>query len=113
MSSGPPDPGLQPERTALAWRRTALSVLVVAAGVARVVTPVLGVLALLAAAAGGLQALAVTVLADRRYRAARRGPAGAGPARGAGALVTATATSAAVLGLLSLAFVVVDRAVGG
>ena len=50
---------------------------------------------------------------DRRYRAARRGSAGAGTARGTGALVTATATSAAVLGMLSLAFVVVDRAAGG
>ena len=37
-----PDPGLQPERTALAWRRTALSVLIGSAAGARILAPHLG-----------------------------------------------------------------------
>jgi uncharacterized membrane protein YidH (DUF202 family) len=79
MSPPSPDPGLQPQRTALAWNRTALAVCVNALLVLRlgeqshqVLTTVLGIF-LLVAAAG-------TVAAGRwRRQALERTPAPGGP----------------------------------
>jgi uncharacterized membrane protein YidH (DUF202 family) len=69
-----PDPGLQPERTALAWRRTALALVSGAAVSARALFPPLGVVAAAVASAGGAVAVGLWVLGSRRYRHAFRWP---------------------------------------
>lgn len=62
------DQGLQPERTALAWRRTSLSLTVGALVAARVLPHFWGPPGLLIAGAGIIASLAILVLAHRRYR---------------------------------------------
>ncbi len=64
--SRPFDSGLQPERTALAWRRTALALVVAAVVGMRVLPTVLGGWAILPAGTG--IALAVGVLFASHYR---------------------------------------------
>lgn len=61
------DPGRQPERTALAWQRTALAFLVLALASARLAWPALGGWALLPASAVGAGAIGLLVAARRRY----------------------------------------------
>jgi hypothetical protein len=72
MNGGPRlfDPGLQPERTALAWRRTALSLAVASVASARLLFPVGATFALLAAVIGLLSSLVLAHRASRRYRSA-------------------------------------------
>ena len=64
--------GLQAERTALAWRRTALAVGVGAVVGARLTAPGTGTGALVGILAGGLLAVAVWATSERRYRAVHR-----------------------------------------
>ncbi|WP_411374943.1 DUF202 domain-containing protein [Arthrobacter sp. MPF02] len=71
-ASRPFDPGLQPERTALAWRRTALALVIVAVVGLRVLPALLGPLALVGAGAGIAIASAVFVASHRRYRSQHR-----------------------------------------
>jgi uncharacterized membrane protein YidH (DUF202 family) len=76
------DPGLQPERTRLAWRRTSLSIAVVALLTARLAIGA-GTLGALVAAMAGLGWIAVTAICfrhatDRYVRAAA--PSAGGPA---------------------------------
>jgi uncharacterized membrane protein YidH (DUF202 family) len=66
------DVGLQAERTALAWRRTALAVGVGAVVGARLIAPGTGGIALAAMAVGGVLALVVWVVSVLRYRAVHR-----------------------------------------
>jgi len=94
------DPGLQPQRTALAWSRTSLAVLVNALVVLRTgaqagKTPliVLGILLLVAAAAGVLYS------AWRRRQLLQGTPAGAPPA--AAMLGAAAVTWLACVGALA------------
>jgi uncharacterized membrane protein YidH (DUF202 family) len=68
----PSDPGLQPERTALAWRRTALALVVGSLLGLRVLPTLLGSAGLGVAAAGVVAALAVLATARRRYRRVHR-----------------------------------------
>lgn len=64
------DPGLQPERTALAWQRTCLTLLVGAITAARLGLPLVGGWALLLGAVGSVTAVGLLVLSRRRYRRA-------------------------------------------
>lgn len=66
------DPGLQPERTDLAWGRTALA-LVVAAAVFLRWMPLYGWFAGVLVATAALTALGITLARRRRYRRAVRG----------------------------------------
>ncbi|MFC5379433.1 DUF202 domain-containing protein [Aquipuribacter nitratireducens] len=100
------DPGLQPERTRLAWRRTTLTLLVGAVASTRLLAPLLGAWALAVGTAGVVACLALWSGANRRARAVDRALAtgehlpGAGPALLAVAIATA---SAAVLGVVVVA----------
>ncbi|MCI2238695.1 DUF202 domain-containing protein [Paenibacillus sp. TRM 82003] len=103
------DAGLQPERTALAWRRTALSLVVAGLGAARLLLPQLGagavVLGLFTAATGAV----VHVLASRRARRTTARLLASGdldhPAASAH-LIATTAAACALIGLGGLALVV-------
>ena len=65
------DSGLQPERTALAWRRTALSLAMTAAVGSRVLFPVLGVVGAVAAAGAAATSVGLWLASVRRYRQTR------------------------------------------
>jgi uncharacterized membrane protein YidH (DUF202 family) len=102
------DAGAQAERTALAWRRTALGVAVGGVVALRVTGPVLGAAAAIGAVAGSLLAAAAWWVTGRRYRATQRSLHGRGDL---GALerpalpLVALSTAACLIGLLSVAFV--------
>ena len=102
------DLGMQAERTALAWRRTALGVGVGGVVALRLAAPALGPVVALAAVSGGVLAALAFWLAGRRYRAVRtslrdRGDLGA-LARPAAPLV-AVAVATTLIGGVAVAFV--------
>lgn len=70
--SGLFDPGLQPERTALAWLRTALVLTVGSLVGLRVLPHYWGPVGLIVAGAGALASMALIGLAVRRYRLTQR-----------------------------------------
>jgi hypothetical protein len=99
------DPGLQPERTALAWRRTGLAVAVGAIAGTRVLAPALGA----GAVAVGLLGLALAALlllgSTRRVRRTqvallRDGSLASGPGGRLVATVCIACTSVGVAALL-------------
>lgn len=111
MNAPPPPPGVQPERTALAWQRTALAVAVGSLAAGRLLEPRVGSGVWVAAAAGVLGGLALGVLGGRRARAwaaamadEDRTPPPAGPGGGLlaglalGVLVLGVAAAVLVLG---------------
>jgi uncharacterized membrane protein YidH (DUF202 family) len=111
--TSPADKGTQAERTALAWRRTALSVAVGSLIGLRVLPPQLGPLGYAVAALGLVWSVDLTLTARRRYRDGRHlVRAGAVvPVRGVPAPTLArTAATAGVVGLAALVFVVVIAA---
>ncbi|WP_144673367.1 DUF202 domain-containing protein [Arthrobacter sp. U41] len=67
-SHRPFDAGLQPERTALAWRRMALAVAVGSLAALRILPEVLGLWALVPAALGAAVSLVALIVSQRRYR---------------------------------------------
>ena len=105
--TAPRDPGLQPERTELAWRRTLLALAVGALISIRVLAPLLGGWALAPGMGGVVVAVVLGVLARRRHRTVDavfegRAPTSAMPG-GALLLAAALLTAAgAALGLLSV-----------
>jgi uncharacterized membrane protein YidH (DUF202 family) len=64
----PRDPGLQPERTALAWQRSALALAAATIVIGRLTFSAVGVLALLVVALGVAHAAVVFATAQRHYR---------------------------------------------
>jgi hypothetical protein len=102
------DPGLQPERTALAWRRTGLAVAVGAIAGTRVLVPVLGVGAVVVGLLGlGLAALLVLGSTRRARRAEacllQDGNLVSGPG---GRLIAAVCIACTSVGVAALAVVV-------
>jgi len=113
--SNPPgrvfDAGLQAERTALAWRRTALAMAVGAVGAGRLAVPVVGVVALVVSVVGLVQAVVVAAAARRRYRIVHESLVTRGDLTGvgqAGVPIAALTCSGVLVGLLALAFVLGD-----
>lgn len=87
------DPGLQPERTALAWRRSILAVLIADAVGLRLTYPSLGPLAVAIAVVAAAIALAVLLRAESRtLRETPDGRDGALP------LIVALGATACVIG---------------
>lgn len=68
MTETPFDPGLQPERTRLAWQRTAISVGVGALVYARVEADVLGNLSWVLAGLGAVAGIVIGRWTRQRYR---------------------------------------------
>jgi uncharacterized membrane protein YidH (DUF202 family) len=102
------DPGLQPERTALAWRRTGLAVAVGAVAGARLLAPALGAAAVAVAVFGLALAALFLFGATRRARRAqdallRDGDLACGPG---GRLLAVVSIACTALGVVALALVV-------
>lgn len=100
MSVASPDPGLQPERTLLAWRRTALSLGLAGVLAVRLTLdrhgPAVVVLGLLGLGLAGAAYLA----ANGRYRRANGTPGGLPAVGAAAALLAATTLAIGVLATL-------------
>jgi putative membrane protein len=100
------DPGLQPERTDLAWRRTTLALAVGAIVALRLLPPILGVWSLAAALAGFLFATSIWILAGHRARKTREALLQGTPPPHGGALMlmlAVTTSFGASLGMLYVA----------
>jgi hypothetical protein len=102
------DPGLQPERTALAWRRTGLAVAVGAIAGTRVLAPTLGAGAVVVGLLGLALATLLVVGSTRRARRTqvallRDGCLASGPG---GRLIAAVCIACTSVGVAALAVVV-------
>lgn len=102
------DPGLQPERTALAWRRTGLAVAVGSIAGTRLLVPTLGAWAVVAGLLGLGLAVLLVLGSTRRVRRAQAallqdGNLACGPG---GRLVAAVCLACTSLGVAALAMVV-------
>lgn len=99
----PYDPGLQPERTALAWRRTSLALVAAALGALKVTWGLSPLWASIASGVALVAAAWILALANRRYRRTHRAlTAGQEALPGDGVLPGATAALSAAAGLLAL-----------
>jgi uncharacterized membrane protein YidH (DUF202 family) len=96
------DPGLQPERTALAWRRAGLALGVASLVLARVLAETSPPLAFLGGGGGVVVAIVVLVVAERRYRSHHRRLTAAAGARiplASGGLPALAAVTTGLLGV--------------
>ncbi|HEY0187241.1 MAG TPA: DUF202 domain-containing protein [Cellulomonas sp.] len=115
MSGVQAPPGVQPERTALAWQRTGLALVVGSLGGARLLEPATGPAVWLLAVAGALAAGLLIRAGRRRARrwqavldAGHRVPAGVSVAHGPGGLLLiGTAVGVLLLGATALVLVLV------
>lgn len=99
------DPGLQPERTLLAWRRTCLAFVVASAALGHLAARPLGIVAVVLWAIGIVFALAAFWTAETRYHSTHRSLHHSGRT-GTDALPLALAAAAALaLGVAILAFI--------
>lgn len=110
--SGVYDPGLQAERTLLAWRRTCLAFILASAVVVRFTVESAGSVAVLVGALGALLALVAYLAAHRRYRAAHRSLVARGMLDTGGLPMLAATLAALSLGVVAAVYAVV-RFVGG
>lgn len=94
--------GLQPERTALAWRRTVLSLFAGSLLAIRLLAASIGNWSVLAGVLGLILTALVWFMADRRERVATAAIATAGPAPGGGLLLLLVVfvTAGALVGVL-------------
>jgi uncharacterized membrane protein YidH (DUF202 family) len=99
------DPGLQPERTSLAWQRTALALLGVGLLVPRVAWATLGAWSLVPSGLVVAAAVAVLAAGFRRYRAAHRALTTGGTLHD-GRLALLVTLTALVIGALALGLLV-------
>lgn len=107
----PFDSGLQVERTALSWRRTALALTVGPLLAARLLAPEIGALSVLAAAGGVALGGYVAVASSARYRRIHRRLTGeGGPGTMPGAAPLMILSSVPLLGaVVAMALLVVGR----
>jgi len=103
------DPGLQPERTALAWRRTGLSMAAGALVTLRIFPELLGAWSVVPAGLALLVAVAVLVAAHFRYRRDHRAllaarETGGRVALAGGGLPALGAAATLLFGLLAAGF---------
>jgi putative membrane protein len=103
----PFDPGLQPERTALAWRRTALSLAIGSLAAGRLLEPELGGVSWLLAAVGAALGLTLLYAGGRRRAVIDRAlrtdrDLTAGPGAG---LLAAASVVGVVVGVVALVVV--------
>ncbi len=94
-------PGLQPERTVLAWRRTALSLALAAVVVIRLTMPTQGLVAVTVGGAGLVLAIVTYLAAGRRYRVGRRLAGEDAVLPGVGAPAALLAATMALVGVLA------------
>ena len=101
------DPGLQPERTALAWSRTGLAVVAGSLLGGRLLAPHVGVAGLVLGAVGVALGVALLLAAPARERrhARREVP---GQLRPGGGLLALVAAGAGLLGVVGVAVVVLS-----
>lgn len=111
MTSLDAPPGAQPERTALAWRRTALSLAVGALVGGRVLEPWLGPLVWVPAVAAVVAAAVLARAGDRRATRWSAVLDGAATRTPGGRLLAGTAAGALALGLVALVVVLRHAAV--
>jgi len=107
--TSPADPGLQAERTSLAWRRTALSVAIGSLVGLRVLPPQVGPLGYAVPALGLLWSVDLALTARRRYRDGSRLVRARGDLDGcavAGPVLARTAAAAGVFAVAALVLVV-------
>lgn len=98
------DPGLQPERTELAWRRTTLALVIGAAVALRILPPALGNWTLAPVFAGfGFSGL-IWILAGRRARHIRHALLDHSPLPHGGALMLLLALTTTLGGALGLGY---------
>jgi uncharacterized membrane protein YidH (DUF202 family) len=105
MHEPPFDPGLQPERTLLAWRRSALALGLTGVVGARLATPYLGVVAVVLGVVGAGLALLAYLAASARYRRVHHSLTRAGALDAGGIPVALLALACALVGVGAGAFV--------
>lgn len=100
------DPGLQPERTLLAWRRTCLALAIGVALTTRYLLELEAAFALLAGAIGLAGVVSAYLASAGRYRRVRRGFDGAtGKLHSGGRSIAALAGIATAVSVAAVAFV--------
>ncbi len=102
MSERPYDPGLQPERTVLAWQRTSLSLGAGALVYSRVIAPAVGDWAWVFALFGLAVSLTIGIWARRRYAYTHRTLTGGGSQLADGLMPAVVAATVSVAGIAAL-----------